>query len=48
MATLNDSDASLSDESLELLDIYISVEEGGESSSEESECILVPKLVGKH
>ena len=46
MATLNDSDVSLSDESL---DIYASGEEGDdESSSEEPVSILVPKMVGKH
>jgi len=48
MATLNDSDASLSDESLEVLDIYTSGEKGDESSSEEPESILVPTMVGKH
>ena len=47
MATLNDSDTSLSDESLEVLDIYTSGEEGDESSSEEPETILVPKMVRK-
>ena len=45
MATLNDSDVSLSDESLE---VYTSGEEGDEPSSEEPECILVPTMVGKH
>ena len=46
MATLNDSDVSLSDESL---DICASGEEGDdESSSEEPVSILVPKMVGKH
>ena len=46
MATLNDSDVSLSDVSL---DIYASGEEGDdESSSEEPVSILVPKMVGKH
>ena len=34
--------------SLEVLDIYTSGEEGDESSSEEPETILVPKMVRKH